>query len=497
MTLYRYVLGVDIGTSGVKIIVLNQDGLVSATAQIPLSAPVSIDERREQDAGLWWSAVADALDHIRRDLVRQQIDPQQVVAICVDATSGTVVPVDCRLEPLRPALMYNDARAVWQAETLNRTAAPVLADLGYGFNASFGLAKLLWLREHEPWVMDQARWLLHQADFITARLMNPPGVAEQVLTDESNALKSGYDILNRRWPDYLAGLGIETDRLPPVRPIGARLGRLDPQIARQLGFSSGCLVVAGMTDGTAACAASGARDIGDMNTTLGTTMVWKMISADPVCDTLGRLYSHRHPGGAFLPGGAGNAGGAGIRAAIPRNLELAPLAMALDPGTCTGLLTYPLPGPGERYPFVDKDFTPFKAATDDMRYLYQSCLEGLACIERWGSEVAGQLGADCRGDIWTTGQGARIDKWMQLRANFLNRPVCCSAHPESAFGTALVAAMNIWFDGSWETTLNQMTQQTKRFEPVQQALAATQTQYEQFREACQKHMKRHHPGTRK
>ncbi len=494
MTRYQYVIGVDLGTSGVKSIALRQDGRVSAATQIPLPAPKSINERREQDPGLWWSAVADGLDHLHRDLVRRRIDPKQVVAVCVDATSATVVPVDRRLEPLTPAMMYNDARAGQQAQALNRVAGRILADLGYGINASFGLAKLLWLREHEPRIMDQACWLLHQADFVTARLMNPPGRAEKVLTDESNALKSGYDILNRRWPDYLAGLGIEMSQLPPVKPIGATLGRLDIQMVRRFGFSADCIVVAGMTDGTAACAASGARRIGDMNTTLGTTMVWKTISAHPVRDARGRLYSHRHPGGAFLPGGAGNAGGAGIRAVIPRHLELDPLALSLDPGTCTGLLTYPLPGAGERYPFVDQAFAPFKAAAHDVRCLYQSCLEGLACIERWGYEVAGQLGANCCGDVWTTGRGAGLEKWMQLRANFLNRPVCCSAHPESAFGTALVAAMNVWFDGSWDTTVDQMVRQTGRFEPDHQASAAAQAQYEQFRQACLQRMNKAQAG---
>jgi sugar (pentulose or hexulose) kinase len=490
--MHHYVIGVDIGTSGVRIMALRRDGLVSAKAQTPLPVPKSINERREQDPGLWWSAVTDGLDHLRRDLIGQKIDTKQVVAICVDATSGTVVPVDRHLGPLMPAIMYNDARAGQQAEALNRLAAPVLADLGFRFNASFSLAKLLWLKEHEPRIMDQARWLLHQADFITARLMNPPGRAEQVLTDESNALKSGYDILNRRWPDYLAGLGVDMDRLPPVRPIGATLGHLDTQMTRRFDFSTDCIVVAGMTDGTAACAASGARKVGDMNTTLGTTMVWKMISVDPIRDPKGRLYSHRHPGGAFLPGGAGNAGGAGIRATIPRDLELDSLVLSLDPETCTGLLTYPLPSAGERYPFVDRDFAPFKAVTNDVRCLYQSCLEGLVCIERWGYEVAEQLGADCGGDVWTTGQGARLDKWMQLRANFLNRPVCCSAHPESAYGAALVAAMNVWFNGSWEMTVNQMAQKARRFDPDHQASAAAQIQYEQFRDVCVHRIKKPH-----
>jgi len=228
-----------------------------------------------------------------------------------------------------------------------------------------------------------------------------------------------------------------------------------------------------------------------MNTTLGTTIVWKMLTSSLVCDPEGRLYSHRHPGGGFLPGGAGNSGGEGLSSFFrgsPGRMEdhLGRLAAGITPGSPTGTITYPLPTSGERFPFVDAGFMPFTTASkEDEPLLYRSCLEGIACIERWGYEVAAGLGAECHGEVWTTGKGADIDPWMQIRADTLGRPVCRALHPESAYGAALVAAMNVWFDGSWQQTASHLIRASFRCEPRPGYRDAFHTQYLRFREMCQ------------
>ena len=346
--------------------------------------------------------------------------PENILSFCIDATSGTIVPVDQDLNPLRDGLMYNDARADKEAERLNVAGQKTLRYLGYRFNASFSLAKILWLMENEPAVKD---------------------------------------------------------------------------MAKKFDLNPTCRIVGGMTDGTAGCAASGANKIGDMNTTLGSTIVWKSITSDLVCDPTGRLYCHRHPGGGFLPGGAGNSGGEGLSTffkvgAKDLSERLDRLAAGITPGPPTGTITYPLPSPGERFPFVDSKFEPFTTASHaDQLFLYRSCLEGIACIERWGYEVGAGLGAECSGTVWTTGMGAVIDPWLQIRADFLDRPVCRVSCPESAYGAALVAAMNIWFDGSWEDTAAHLIRESFHCEPRAEYRNACHDQYLQFREVCEKRRK--------
>jgi xylulokinase len=244
-----------------------------------------------------------------------------------------------------------------------------------------------------------------------------------------------------------------------------------------------------MTDGTAAAVASGASRVGEANTTLGTTLVWKLITKQPLCDPEGRLYCHRHPGGGFLPGGAGNAGGEGIALQVLPDdphpgAELDRLARGLDDAPPSGMLAYPLPRAGERYPFVDPGFAGFAdPRARDSASRYRAALEGLASIERWGFEVAASLGAAGDGPVWTTGMGARYPGWMQLRADFLGRSVCRAAHPESGFGTALVAAMNAWYEGDW-TAASRLITLEFRCEPRPEYRSRCDEQFRAFQAAC-------------
>lgn len=480
------VVGIDIGTSGARALVLDTGGGVVAQAFTALPAPLAVGPGREQDAALWWQAAAAATREATTRLAAGGDDPAQIAAVCVDATSGTIVAVDHRLRPLGPGLMYNDGRAAAEAQRLNDAARAGAS--GATFNASYAAAKILWLRTHAPATGAAAARFLHQADVINARLLDA-GDADAIVTDEANALKTGYDVVRRDWPPALADGGIDRGQLPRVVPTGTTLGRVGARASAATGLPRSCRVVAGMTDGTAAAVASGASRFGDGNTTLGTTLVWKLLARQPLQDPEGRLYCHRHPGGGFLPGGAGNAGGEGIAhqvapgVADPGN-ALDRLANALDDVPPSGLLAYPLARAGERYPFVDPGFTGFAdPGAHDAASRYRAALEGLACIERWGYEVATALGAAADGAVWTTGMGARYPRWMQLRADFLGRPVCRAAHPESGFGAALVAAMNAWYDGDWQAAAALITLDF-RCEPRAAHRARCDEQYRAFQAAC-------------
>lgn len=491
MTRMNYVLGIDVGTSGVKIVAVDRQGQIAARGSEPLPPPLIEGKHREQAAELWWIATEQALIKTLVALNECHGNTRNIDAIAIDGTSGTIVPIDSNLNALSPGFMYNDGRAVDEADELNEAGAGVLARLGYRFNASFSLAKIRWWQKHDPALYEKTYCFLHQADTITARL-----TGGACFSDESNTLKSGYDILEGQWPDYLETLCLDRSKLPTVASIGAPIATVSSVVAERYGLSPTCLVVGGMSDGTAACVASGAREIGDLNTTLGSTIVWKIVSSRLICDPEGRLYCHRHPGGGFLPGGAGNAGGEGLQRFFAGGVETAvqsldELAGCIVPGIPTGSFTYPLPCPGERYPFVDSHFQPFTTAnTQDALHLYRSCLEGIAYIERWGYDVAAELGAETLGSVWTTGKGAELNAWMQIRADVLQRPVCRVASPDSAYGSALVAAMRVWFDGGWSDTAAQLIHEAYRCEPNPELLSMYDETYMQFRRLCESRRKR-------
>ena len=177
------VLGIDVGTSGVRSLAATADGEVLAEAHISLSDLPTIGAAHEQDARAWWSAVCHTTQELRKKLGNAQ-QWARIAGLAVTSTSGTLVLADSAGEPVRPAMLYDDGRAAAVAEELSRQLPSRQAQV----NASFSLAKALWVRQQEPSVWERAAYILHPADWLTSKLTGEWG-----LSDYSNALKLGYD----------------------------------------------------------------------------------------------------------------------------------------------------------------------------------------------------------------------------------------------------------------------------------------------------------------
>ncbi len=147
------VIGVDLGTQGVRGLAVASNGSVIARAAVPLpleTQRVGPDGAFEQDAEKWWQVTCIMLSQIGEQLTEAGTAPDAVKALCITGTSGTFVPLDSSHRPLRPALMYNDGRALAEVHRCNSILSNLTAKLGFRFNASFALPKLLWLYIHEP-----------------------------------------------------------------------------------------------------------------------------------------------------------------------------------------------------------------------------------------------------------------------------------------------------------------------------------------------------------
>ena len=198
-------------------------------------------------------------------------------------------------------------------------------------DSSFALPKIGWIARHEPLVFERTARFVHQADYIVGKL-----TGDFTVTDYSNALKTGFDLREDRWPRWINELPGVVERLPAVVAPGTPIGRISADAAATTGLPSGLTVVAGATDGVAAALASGLRVPGDYNTTVGTTLVFKGLSRDIVRHRQGLVYSHKLPGGLWLPGAASNTGAAWIAAWFPggvvKDLDRAACAISTQPG---------------------------------------------------------------------------------------------------------------------------------------------------------------------
>src|SRR6185436_10977700 len=253
-----------------------------------------------------------AVDEVLAEVGATDLDG---IAIC--STSGTFLLTDSTGRSVTPALMYDDARSAARRDQI------VDADpdrWSTSMQPTWALPKILDLDLAD-------RRVVHSADFVAAHLVGHP-----VATDTSHALKTGYDLIADAWPAAAFGkLGLPLAAFPEVVRPGAELGRTP----------AGVPVYAGMTDGCAAQIAAGALSPGAWNSVLGTTLVLKGVSKELLDDPTGAVYSHRHPDGGWLPGGASSTG-AGVLTELLPGADLDALDRAARARGPIDAVTYPL-----------------------------------------------------------------------------------------------------------------------------------------------------------
>lgn len=417
MSLY---LGIDIGTSGVRACAIDGRGVKYGEASCKLPEPERDGSSVFQCAELWWDAVLGTLSHLLA-----QLDRKRIRAIAVDGTSGTLLLTDAQGKPLGPALTYNSTAGAAELSRIEKAAPIDSAARGTGS----ALAKLLLLQVRYP----GARHALHQADWVAGRL-----AAHYGFSDENNVLKLGYDPVRRCWPEWLSALAVRGELLPSVLVPGTPIQCIGARIAGSLGLPRDTLMVAGTTDGVAAFLSTGADQVGDAVTSLGSTLVVKVLCTKSISAPEYGVYSHRL-GDAWLAGGASNTGGAALLKFFDVRVMNA-LTPLLRPQQPTGLDYYPLPHVGERFPINDPEM-PSRTLPrpDDDALFFQGLLEGIASIERVAYRRLEALGAPYPTSVRTVGGGANNSAWTKIRARRLLVPVRSSERGDAAYGAALLA----------------------------------------------------------
>jgi hypothetical protein len=227
--------------------------------------------------------------------------------------------------------------------------------------------------------------------------------------------------------------------LPQVVAPGTALGTVTADVARRFGLTAQCRIVAGTTDSIAAFLATGANRFGEAVTSLGSTLVIKILSRQPLFAPNYGIYSHRL-GSRWLSGGASNSGGTVLHHYFSQ-AELDVLTPQLDPDHPTGLDYYPLLDSGERFPVCDPQLPPRLTPRPAQPLLFfQGMLEGMARIEAAGYRRLAALGAPLPSSVRTVGGGGANAAWTRIRARELQVPMIAPRQTEAAYGAALLAA---------------------------------------------------------
>jgi D-ribulokinase len=414
MNLY---LGIDFGTSGVRGVLIDDSGEIQHQAKYFFELTTA----DTNIATSWKTALLKLIEQ-----THQELRPK-IRAISIDGTSSTVILCDAFGEPVAQPLMYNDGRGLEVMETLKIIAPSNHTVL----SATSSLTKLLWFIQNLK-LKTPNYYFLHQADWLAFNLHGQLGIS-----DYHNALKLGYDVEGLCYPKWIKTLKLPV-HLPKVVTPGTPIAKLLPNISQQLGLAADCIVCAGTTDSIAAFLATSAKFPGEAATSLGSTLVLKLLSRNRIEDSRSGIYSHRL-GDFWLVGGASNTGGAVLRHFF-NNAELESLSCQIEAHNESLLNYYPLLKPGERFPINDPYLSPCiePKPIEPVDFLH-GLLESIARIEAQGYHLLQQLGATPLTDVYSTGGGAKNSAWTTIRSRHLQVPLRQPVNIEAAYGAALLA----------------------------------------------------------
>ncbi|MCX4189190.1 FGGY-family carbohydrate kinase [Methylophaga sp. OBS3] len=409
-------LGIDLGTSGCRVIAINQQESV-------------VFEKHSQFTGQTYPTPTEQWQFVYQ-LLKDAVDTLQntdISAIAVDATSGSVLVCDVNGEPLTEMLLYNDSIANDYNQQISSFAPKESAAIGAGS----GLAKLLYLQSYHQ--ITSPHYLVHQADWINMQLGSDVGI-----TDYNNALKSGFDIENQCWPDWIASITSQ-QHLPKVVAPGTPIGKMSETLMQLLGLAQKTppKIIAGTTDSMAAFIATGVSKLGEAVSSIGSTLVLKMITDKPVFSAGLGVYSHKL-GDLWLVGGASNTGGAVLKSFFTTE-QITALSHQIDVKQ-TPPDYYPLIEIGERFPVADPEKQAVLTPRPERDSLFlHGIFKGIANIEKAGYDKLQLLTGTTPTSIRTVGGGAQNPVWTTIRQHILNIPFANASHTQAAFGAALLA----------------------------------------------------------
>jgi xylulokinase len=443
-------LGIDVGTTGAKAVLVDVQGrvLASATHDYPLLVPRP--GWTEQEPHAWWEATVRSI----RDVLRAQ--DVEVDGVGLTGQMHGLVALDARGEVLRPAILWNDQRtaeeAAWVTEqvgperVLQLTCNPVLT----GFTAP----KIVWVRRHEPEVYSRITHVLLPKDYVRYRLV---GALATDVADASGT--SLFDVRGRRWSDeILAALEIPRSWLPDVFESPEVVGQVSKEAAGLVGLRAGVPVVAGAGDQAAQAVGTGIVRSGLASVTIGTSgVVFAHLDAVQV-DPLGRTHTFCHavPGKWHVMGVMLAAGGSlrwlrdGLAVADWHLPGVDPYDRMTEeaaevPAGSEGLLFLPYLS-GERTPHAD----PFARGAfvgltlrHRRAHLVRSVLEGVALGLRDSLEILRAMGL-APTQVRASGGGARSALWRQILADvFGTELVTVDVTEGAAYGAALLAGVGV------------------------------------------------------
>ena len=429
-------IGIDIGTTSVKSVLIDEGGALLGSAAEPLTVSRPQPGWSEQDPDAWWHAVCQTLDQLTA------AHPGPMAAVRGIGLSGQMhgaTLLDSRDRVLRPAILWNDGRAADECPALEAACPEARAITGNIAMPGFTAPKLLWLRRHEPAVFAAVAKVLLPKDYVRLKLVG------DYVSDMSDAAGTYWlDVAKRDWSDaLLAATGLDRSHMPRLVEGTEGSGRLLPDLATRWGMSHASVVAGGAGDNAASACGIGAVTPGAAFLSLGTSGVLFVSNARFSPNTAGAVHAFCHA----LPN-TWHQMGVILSATdslnwLSRLLETPAPALA---GALGERVT--APSPVLFLPYLSGERTPWNDAaargvfvglsqSSDRPALTQAVLEGVAFAFRDCLRVLGDAGTKVE-RAFAVGGGSNSQLWLRIMASVLDRPL--DLGEEADVGAALGAA---------------------------------------------------------
>ena len=474
-----YYIGVDLGTSAVKLLLMDGTGAIKniVSKEYPLSFPKpGWSEQNPED---WDEQVMAGI----KELIAG-IDGNEVAGISFGGQMHGLVILDKDDNVIRPAILWNDGRTTKECDYLNNTIgkdklSEYTANIAF---AGFTAPKILWVKENEPENFAKIAKIMLPKDYIAYRLS---GVHCTDVSDASGMLL--FDVKNRTWSKEMCEIcSVKEEQLAKIYESYETVGTILPEVAKKLGISENCKIVAGAGDNAAAAVGTGTVGDGACNISLGTSGTIFISSKNFGVDSNNALHSFAHADGTYhLMGCMLSAAscnkwwmdeiiGTKDYAAEQKNIEKLGENHVF-------FLPYLM---GERSPIND----PMARATftgitmDTTRAdMTQAVLEGVAFALRDSFEVARSLGVDIKRSK-ICGGGAKSPLWKKIVANVLNIKIDVIESEEGpALGGAMLAAVANGEYASVQAAADAIVKIVDTVEPDPELVAKYEARYQEFK----------------
>lgn len=443
-------IGIDVGTSGTKALVINPQGkiLAESSANYPCHHPRPLWS--EQDPEDWWQATIKV---VRAVVKKAKLKPTSVKAIGLSGQMHGSVFLDKADKVIRPAILWNDQRTAAECDEIEKRAGgrkQLIKLVANPALTGFTAPKILWLRNHEPRNFARLTKVLLPKDEIRRRLT---GEYATEVSDASGMLL--LDVVKRKWSkSLLSKLELDENLLGTCYESEDVTGKLTDSSAKLLGLTTDCVVVGGAGDCAAGAVGNGIVKSGLLNTSLGTSGVVFVHSDEPQFDPEGRLHTFCHAvrGKWHLMGVTLSAAGSlqwfhdnvcAVGTKGKPTYEQLTKEAADKPAGADGLQFLPYLA-GERTPHLDPNARgAFIGLTQSHTrgHLTRAIMEGVTYALRDSYAIMCDLGVPVK-QIRASGGGAKNPFWRQMQADVLGKPVTAMVADEgAAYGVALLAAV--------------------------------------------------------